>query len=281
MTANEMVAQVKNLPPVSHAALKLVSLLDNPDAGNEEVVEVLKHDNVLTAKLLRACNSPAIGLQEQVSSVDQAVLILGHTQILQMVTALTFGGPMSSKLPGYAIDADELWRHSLVCANASELLARKNAEFIEPTVAFTVGLLHDIGKLVMGQLLNEESQKAVRGRIAQGLTACEAEREYFGADHAEVGACLLQQWRLPDEIVEAVANHHKPVLEPKPGYSVVTHLGNCLAHLAGATPGWEAYALRGDDKALKFLALDAPAVEQLIIGVQESFVRADKFMHLS
>ena len=105
MTAHEMVAKVRNLPPVSHAALKLVSLLDQPDAGNDEVVDVLKNDSVLTAKLLRACNAPAVGLAEPVTSVDQAVLILGHNQIMQMVTALAFGGPMSVQLPGYAIES--------------------------------------------------------------------------------------------------------------------------------------------------------------------------------
>lgn len=281
MTAREMVSQIKHLPPVSHAALKLVTLLDRAEAGNDEIVEVLKHDSVLTAKLLRACNSPAVGLEEPVTSVDQAVLILGHTQILQMVTALAFGGPMSVQLPGYAIDADELWRHSLICASSAEIVGRRNPEFIDSSVAFTLGLLHDIGKLVMSQFLTEESQAAVRARVAAGVPASDAEREFFGTDHAEVGACLLEMWRLPEEIVEAVANHHRPVLEPRPRFSVVTHVGNCLAHLAGAAPGWEAYALRGDERVLKFLAIDASTVEQLIIAVQESFARADKFMKLS
>ena len=78
ITAQELVAKVKNLPPVPHAALKLVSLLDQPAVSNTEIVQALRCDNVLTAKLLRACNSPYFGLDDPVSSVDQAVLMLGQ-----------------------------------------------------------------------------------------------------------------------------------------------------------------------------------------------------------
>lgn len=278
MTAHEMVAKVRSLPPVSHAALKLVGLLDRPEAGNEEIVEVLKHDSVLTAKLLKTCNSPAMGLEEPVTSVDQAVLMLGHNQILQMVTALAFGGAMAVQVPGYAIEADELWRHSLITASAAQIIVADSSEICDASVAFTVGLLHDIGKLVMGQFLSEESQAAIRSRVAAGLSTAEAEREVFGTDHAEVGSCLLYLWRLPEEIVEAVANHHHPVLEPKLRLSALTYTANCLAHLVGAAPGWEAYAIRSDERVLKLMNIDVGRVEHLIIAVRDSFERMDQFM---
>jgi putative nucleotidyltransferase with HDIG domain len=276
-----MVAKARNLPPVSRAALKLVSLLDQPDAGNDDVVEVLKNDSVLTAKLLRACNSPAVGLAESVTSVDQAVLILGHNQILQMVTALAFGGAMSVELPGYAIESEELWRHSLTAAWSAEIIVKSGIVVGEPSAAFTVGMLHDIGKLVIAQFLTDESQAAIRARIAAGLATVDAEREIFGTDHAEVGACLLYLWRLPEEIVEAVSNHHHPVFEPKLKLSAVAHVANCLAHLSGAAPGWEAYALRGDERVVTMLGIDTEKLDRLLIAVRDSFERVDQFMNLT
>ena len=121
MTAIALVQKVKNLPTVSHAALKLISLLDKPSVDNDEIVQIIKYDNVLTAKLLRACNAPSFGLGEAVSSVDQAVLILGHTQIFHIVMTLAFGSVMTiSSLP-YTIEMNELWEHSLVTAMASEM----------------------------------------------------------------------------------------------------------------------------------------------------------------
>jgi putative nucleotidyltransferase with HDIG domain len=280
MTAQEMVAKARNLPAVSHAALKLVTLLDHPEGSNDEVVQVLKHDSVLTAKLLRACNSPAVGLEEPITSVDQAVLLIGHSQILQMVLSLAFGGPMAVELPGYAIEANELWRHSLTAATSAEVLVRNGVDVgAEASVAFTVGLLHDIGKLVMVHVLTPEAQNAVRQRVTEGHQAIvEAEHEVFGTDHAEVGACLLKSWQLPDEIVEAVAHHHHPVYLPHPRLSVIAHLSNCVAHLAGSAPGWEAYALRAEGAPMEQLHLDFEKLEQVIIAVRESTDRINQFM---
>lgn len=281
MSPQDLVAQMRNLPPVSQAALKLVSLLDQPAVSNDEVVEVLKHDSVLTAKLLRACNSPALGLAEPVNSVDQAVFMLGYNQLLQMVTTLAFGGAMVVPLPGYTIAAQELWRHSLIAAAAAEILVAEQPHLAEPATAFTVGLLHDIGKLVLGQCLDPASTQAVRRLIAEGLSGAEAEKAALGTDHAEVGARLLQLWRLPEDLIEAVANHHHPTANPRPQLSVVAHLANCLAHLAGATPGWEAYALRTDPQVVQHLALTPEKLEHLLIRVRESFERMDTFMTLT
>ena len=192
MTPDELVAKVKNLPPISQAALQLVNLLDEPAVSNEDVVQVLKYDNVLTAKLLRACNSPYFGLEEPVSSVDQAVLILGHHQILHIVLTLAFGGAMAVPLAGYAVESNELWRHSLTAATASEFLVTRGIEMnVDPPVAFTIGLLHDIGKLVLTQVLTPEHQRDIRALITdRGLARYEAEKNVLGTDHGEVGGAL-------------------------------------------------------------------------------------------
>src|ERR1041384_7821096 len=111
MTAQEIVTNLKNLPPVSQSALKLLSLLGNPDLDNEEIVRALKYDNTLTAKLLRACNSSFYGFEESVASVDQAVLMLGYDKILQIVLTLAFGDAMGVPVETYAFEAEDLWRH--------------------------------------------------------------------------------------------------------------------------------------------------------------------------
>lgn len=280
MIARELVAKVKNLPPVSNAALKLVNLLDQAEASNDEVVGVLKCDNVLTAKLLRACNSPYFGMAEPVSSVDQAVFLLGHQQILHIVLTLAFGSAMVVPLPGYAVEANELWRHSLITATAAETIANEISDLnVEPAVAFTIGLLHDIGKLVLGQALTPDLQDRIRSLIEhEKISRVEAEKLILGTDHSEVGACLLQEWHLPDEIIEAVANHHQPVFIPRPGLSVVTHLANCIAHLAGSAPGWDGFAVRVDERVASTLDITGEKLEGLVISVRDSFDRIDQFM---
>jgi putative nucleotidyltransferase with HDIG domain len=283
MNAKELVAQVKNLPPVSHAALKLVGLLDQAAVSNEDVVQVLKYDSVLTAKLLRACNSPYYGFDEPVASVEQAVLILGHQQILHIVLSIAFGGAMSIPLPGYAAEAKELWAHSLTTAVAADCLARGNISMeVEPAVAFTAGLLHDIGKLVMSHALTPDLQGEVRRLISDNqMDRTEAEAAVLGTDHGEVGAALLESWRLPAEIVEAVANHHRPVIAPVLKLSAPIHVANCLAHLIGSTLGWEGFAVRADIRAAAALSVTEEKLEELMISVHESTQKVAHFMQLS
>lgn len=283
MTANELIQKVKSLPPISQAALKLVSLLEHATISNEEIVQAIKCDNVLTAKLLRACNSPYFGLEEPVSSVDQAVLILGHQQILHIVLTLAFGSAMVVPLPGYAVEANELWQHSLITATAAEIVAEEAHSLnVETPVAFTVGLLHDIGKLVLGQALTPEIQAQIRELVEQGKASrSEAEKTILGTDHSEVGAALLQSWRLPEEVIEAVANHHAPVTQPRPRLSVVTHVANCLAHLSGSAPGWDSFAVRVDPKAIEALNLDAGRLEGMIANIREASSKVDQFMGMA
>lgn len=280
MTAQEIINQVKHLPPISQAALKLVNLLDSTEVSNEEVVQVIKCDNVLTAKLLRACNSPYFGFEEPVASVDQSVLMLGHQQILHIVLTVAFGTAMVVPLPGYAVEANELWRHSLITASAAEIIvAETSAMNVETPVAFTVGLLHDIGKLALGQVLTPELQASIRHLIeVEQISRSEAERKIIGTDHGEVGACLLRGWNLPEEILEATANHHNPVFEPRPQLSVITHLANCLAHLAGSAPGWDGFAVRVNPQAVAVLGIDEVRIEGMVAQVRESFDKVDHFM---
>jgi putative nucleotidyltransferase with HDIG domain len=281
--AQQLVDRVKNLPPVSQAALKLVNLLELPEADNDEIVNAIKCDNILTAKLLRACNSPYFGLEEPVSSVDQAVLILGHQQILHIVLTLAFGSAMVVPLPGYAVEASELWRHSLIAASAGEIISVEATGIsVEKPVAFTVGLLHDIGKLVMSQALTPDIQASVRHKIDQEkISRSEAEKAVLGTDHGEVGACLLKSWLLPDMIIEAAANHHNPVFEPMPKLSSVTHLANCLAHLAGSSPGWDGFAVRVNPQVITALGIEESRLEGMVVEVRASFDKVDQFMSMS
>ncbi len=282
MTANDFVDKVKHLTPVSHAALNLVGLLNNPTTGNDAIVYVLKFDNVLTAKLLRACNSPFFGLDEPVSSVEQAVFLLGHQQILHIALSIAFSSIMNAPLPGHAAEAKELWQHSLITALAAENIAKNNT-FItaDASVAFTAGLLHDIGNLVLNHTLTPDRVSAIQARMAQGgLARSAAERAVLGVDHAEVGRCLLQSWRLPDKILEAVGNHHQPVSQPQPQLSSLVHAANCLAHQIGTDLGWEAFIGHADPGVVKALGINPEMLDALLIAAHDSMSQVQNLMKI-
>lgn len=280
MTAIALVQKVKNFPPVSQAAMKMISLLERASVDNEDIVQALKYDNVLTAKLLQACNAPSFGLQEPVSSVDQAVLILGHQQIHHVVMTLAFGSVMTAASRAYTIEANELWEHSLVSATAAKIVLENVPQLdANAGVAFTASLLHDIGKLVFGQTLSARELHDVRDLAERKqIAGTEAEKEILGVDHGETGAVLLRSWNLPGNIVEAVANHHRPVIKPEPRLSALVHIANGMAHHASPPPGQNIHDLRLASAVVAEFGIDEEKLEGMVAAVRKSFERVESFM---
>jgi len=280
MTAKEAISQIKELPVISATARKLVSLLNQPDTPRTDLIKTLRCDNVLTAKVLRLCNSADAGLRHPVTSIDQAVLLLGDTALFRMVCTIGFGAPMNHGVPGYDVEANGLWGHSLSTGMAAEYIGqRESFGDFQLSVAFTAGLLHDIGKLILNQIHTPKTRTDIRNRIAlESLSRVEAERSVLGVDHAEVGACLLQKWGLPEVIIEAVANHHSPVGQPAIQLSAVVYLANCAAHICASAPGSDAHAGRLTKSASNLLGIEVEKVEQILLGAHEAMKAADPFL---
>ncbi len=241
-------------------------------------MKIVKCDGVLCAKLLAACNSAANGLRQPVGSVEQAVFHLGYQKIYRLILTLGVGESLSRSLPAYAIDDHDLWRHSLTTAVIAESILNDDcAVDLDPSVAYTAALLHDIGKLIITQHLDEAAVDAIRSLIDAGThTRLEAERAILETDHAEVGACLLQSWNLPETIVEAVAHHHKPVTSPRLLASAVVHVANALAHEIGSAPGWNAYAMRANEEAATALNLSPLKIDRLLMTAYGSLQRVEE-----
>jgi putative nucleotidyltransferase with HDIG domain len=215
--------------------------------------------------------------------VEQAVLVLGHRPILRIVFAIAFNSTMSAPLHTYAAEANELWRHSLVVALACETLAESGLALqAEPSVAFTAGLLHDIGKVALNPVIGEEAQTAIRTRIKEGgKSSVEAEMEVLGTDHAHVGSCLLQSWKLPEEIVEAVGNHHHPLCKPKPRLSALVNAADVLAYRTGPQLNWESLAAALDPNVIGALELTPEKFKELLTPLNRSLAQVDHLSKMS
>jgi putative nucleotidyltransferase with HDIG domain len=284
MTATEIICQVKELPMVPETARKLITMLNQPDTHREAMIQTLRSDNVLTAKLLRVCNSAHTGLDAPVSSIDQAVLLMGDHAIFRMVCAIGFGGAMGFALPSYGIEANGLWGHSLSTGMGGEYLTEVEAygDF-HPSVAFTAGLLHDIGKLVLNQVFTPKCRAEIRVLISQNsLSRFDAEKAVLGANHAEVGACLLQKWNLPEIIIEAVANHHAPIVQPVPQLSAVIYLADCAAHLCGPSAGGsDAAAVRPSPTMAELLGLSQEKVEEMVTRLHGAMKSVNQYLSVA
>ena len=277
MNTELLIDRVGDLRSPPQSVSRLLELLPRADVDSDEIVGIIERDCVLTAKLLALCNSAAFGFASEISSVGQAVLQLGSREVGRLVLSLSFGSRLAKPLPGYAIGGRELLVHSVLTGKLAEQIIPHCAVEFEPSVAYTAGLLHDIGKAVLEQALDEPTQARIRRLIeGEAMPRLEAERAVLSCDHAELGRALLGRWRIPEAIVEAVGNHHAPPLEQGPRLSCLIHLANCLAHEIGSAPGWDGYAMRVQEPAAAALGFDADAADRLLILAHETLRKVEE-----
>lgn len=228
VTLESILSQVDNLPELPQVASKILQLLNDPGSSSHDLARVIASDQALTAKVLRLANSAYYGVSRKVTTVNDAVTILGFSALKSLILIATAYGAVSQSLIGYGLKAGELWLHSLLSAELSKLLAERT-QVAEPEEAFTAGLLHDIGKVALNQLVLPEIYRAVRMVEHEGIPLYEAEVEILGFHHGTVGACLAEKWNLPAILCEAIGQHHTPSLASPALLPSTVALANALA----------------------------------------------------
>lgn len=226
-----VVSQIGSLPPMPQAYAELCEKLRSPEVSAKEVGHIMERDLAMTAKVLHLVNSAFFGLRQQVSTASQAVSLLGFDTIkaLVLMTGL-FSHAEKTKLPS-GFSFERLWQHSAtVAAYAQAISLAEKAPKDSVNDAYTAGLLHDCGELVLAAACQEDYTHANDYAMVNGVRQSEAEKELLGCTHAEIGAYLFGIWGLPHPIVEAVAYHHRPADCVGAGFSPLTavHVADAL-----------------------------------------------------
>jgi putative nucleotidyltransferase with HDIG domain len=186
----------------------------------------------MSVKVLKMTNSAFYGLSREIESVKQAVVIIG----MEAIRNLVLSASVLDMFKGKATDQEfqeKFWRHSLATAFCSRILARKfrSKAIVDPDTAFSAGLLHDIGKIVLCCFLPSEYEKYSKERSADRRSASyEIEERILGYTHAQIGSLLAVQWKLPTKLGESITFHHQPEVPavPEP-ICYVVHLANYIA----------------------------------------------------
>jgi putative nucleotidyltransferase with HDIG domain len=261
-TLDDYINKLKALPPAPRVLSQLLVLLNKPDADASQIVELVAFDPALTAKVLQRCNNADSGLS--VSDLDQAVTLVGFNEIYRLVAMVVGEGLMGSEQEGYGIGKGELWEHSVTTAVAARVIAAKLDA--EENLAFTAGLLHDIGKLVLGTYLEGSRQSVLKETGESGHSFLEAEKAILGVDHAEIGGRVLVRWNFPEDLTSAVRYHHNPAqARPHEQLAACVHLGDIIAHCLGQAQGIESFAVRPQAEALEILEISPDEIDLLIL----------------
>lgn len=218
---------IRSLPSLPNVVVQLQALMMQNDASIDCFANTLQLDQALSVKVLQLANSPFYGLSNRIGSVRDAINVLGLRQLgtLVLAAALTV---QFEKLHGKALHIDAFWRHSIACAVAARQIARLHG--MNEAAAFTAGLLHDVGRLVVDSHYPEEAAVIMEWADSQDLPYFEAEQALTGVHHAELGQWVCQHWHFAPEITEAIAGHHQPGSEPKAMLADVVQVADALAH---------------------------------------------------
>ena len=225
-----LAGKMRSLPSFPMLYLEIMKEIESPNSSIQGIAKIVAKDPGITAKILQVVNSAAIGLPEPVNDPIEAVQQLGMTTVRSLVLSAQV---YSSFAPGRlsSFSADALWTHLMKCGDlARTIMRRERAEFAESEDAFTAGMLHDMGKLMLADSLPQEFQKALALAAEEKISLAEAEMEVFGATHAGLAAYLFGLWGLPAAIVEAVAFHDAPERSDMKKLSALTavHVANAL-----------------------------------------------------
>jgi HD-like signal output (HDOD) protein len=227
-----LVSQLQSLPSIPNLYLELLNALSHDDPSVDEVARIISRDLGMCTKLLQLVNSAFFGLPQALSNPVEAVMYLGIETVKALVLSLQIFALFERvKVPGFSYEVlwDHCWRAGTMARRVAALARLPPRQADD---AFTAGLLHDVGKLILVTGLPSSYRVALDLERQKGLTSSQAELEVFHATHAEVGAYLLGLWGLPTPVVEAVAWHHRPSESGLTGETplMAVHVGNAFAH---------------------------------------------------
>lgn len=218
LTPAEIVRVVKHLPAAPRVLPKLKRLLSDGNSEPRAIAALVRVDPGLAARVLQTANSAYYGAGTRCGTIEEAVTRVGYAQIYELVAGAVASQVLVRPLEVYACEADEMWRRSVTCALAADVLARQVG--VDHDLAYTAGLLHGVGMVAIDEWAMRAGVRLVLASAGWPRETMEAERAAFGLTHAQAGATLLEEWGFPAAVCEPVRWQYAP--------------GAAFGHAAGA-----------------------------------------------
>ena len=208
-TADEINRSIQNLQPIPQVALKMLRLINEDNYDIDKLTAEIRKDQVISARTIKLCNSVYYGSRNKIESVDHALVFLGQRLLIKFVISASISTFFSQVGLGYSLCKGGLYHHAVGTAVIAEKLAQVTGK-VNPTLAYTAGLLHDIGKVVLDQFIQAAFPLFYRRVYEEEKNFLEVEKTLFGIDHNHAGNTLAKQWSLPESLRETIRHHHKP-----------------------------------------------------------------------
>ncbi|HYD63089.1 MAG TPA: HDOD domain-containing protein [Noviherbaspirillum sp.] len=271
LSPDDIAKGIRTLPSLPLVVLEVLKSFEQPDASVGMLAEKVSKDQALAAKTLRIANSSFYGLSRKVTTIPQAITILGFDSVRTLIAAAAvtdiFSGNTTSPF-----DFKGFWRHAIGTGLCAKMLARQMK--LNQDYAFVCGLLHDIGRLVLVTRFPEQYAMAMKYRGEKDCYVIEAERAVLEMDHASVGRALADYWKFPLIMQKAIAHHHNPQGDDLGDIPAVVHVAEAIAHALDLTQDDDDLVPVVSDDAWKSLGLESSTFRKICRDTEAEFEEA-------
>jgi putative nucleotidyltransferase with HDIG domain len=230
LSLQEVIGRIDEIPTLRQVATKLLEIIDNPNSKIEEVHRIVTQDPPLAAKILRLVNSAYMGLSTRVADVKQAIVLLGFNMVRTMALSISVFEAFSNTDSSAEEMRQQLWEHSIITSNLCQVIAEQDTR-VDQQVAFALGLLHDMGKMILDAKMPQEWRQILHLMNTEQRSFQEAEQEILRTDHAQIGAWIAEKWNLKQELTTGIRLHHRPLAWRSDPLQGTLRLANLLSQI--------------------------------------------------
>lgn len=198
--------KVADLPTVPMIAQKVMQVVEKPETSVDDLRDVIEGDPAIASRILKVANSSLYGFSRSIETLSHAISLLGFRTVRSLVMAAS----LNQSFTHFGLTEKLLWEHAMVGGSVGAALAGYGGIGVARDEGFTVGLLHDLGKIALSNCSHDAYDTVIRRIYNEGISFVEAERDEFGFDHAEIGAAVAAKWKLAPGLVAAIGHHHDP-----------------------------------------------------------------------
>lgn len=271
---------IERIPAFPATIQKVIDLLHDDDYRIADVVKVIGYDPAIAANILKISNSAYFGVRQKIRTIHDAVVYLGQQQLIRAVQTAGISKFYQKGGRGYVARTADLWEHAVAVAIMSQILSRRIRNQEDPSL-YTAALLHDIGKIILGEYVQQSFDQITRRVNEAGCSFLEAEEEVLGINHAQVGGWIASHWHFPTEIKEAIAHHHRPDLLAREDKTTVwlVYLADQACLMFGMDGGADGLAHKGLEEVMGLFDFRAADLEKSLIELHDALGKAKDLLH--
>ena len=275
-----LMKEIHHLKPIPAVATQLLAVVDTPDSSMEDIARVIQYDPVITASILKTCNSAFFGLKTPAESIKDAVNMLGTDRVIELALIKSGAQALSGSQKGYGLSEGEMWKYSVSSAVVTKQVAVKLGLDNKYTL-FTSALLKDIGKIILEKHVANGSQKIVHLVTQKQYSFQEAEKEVLGIDHAELGAMIAKMWKFSPKMIKIIRHHHLSDESMRKDREIAgVYLADCICMMMGNGVGTDGLAYRFKDQVMKDLDITAKDILMIVAQFGVNMQEVDTFLHM-